>query len=749
MNVHRIIKKEILDINHNLDRLLADAKAISSTDGRFFDEWADSCNRIKQQITEDKIRIAVVGPIKSGKSTFLNSLFEADYLKRGAGVITSIVTRIGKGRELKAELLFKSLDEINRDISQAMVLFPSSGRQSDPDEFNILHDEKRTRLKSSLDNLSPELMITNDSRNINSILLASYLKGFEKVRGIITSDTLTRTYERDRFIDHMDFAGNDHLAVYLKDIKLEINTSYLDEGVEIADCQGSDSPNPLHLAMIQDYLALAHLLVYVISSRTGLRQADIKFLSMIKKMGIMDNTLFVLNCDFSEHESIAELNHLIEKLTEELAILKPEPEIYSFSALFNLFKAQKTNLSPKDLHRFDQWSRQEDLSLFSDNEKLRFEQALRHKLNGERYALLLKNNLERLGAISSGMENWISINHDILSRDTAGVTALDKKIRFHRESINSVKSMIRSTLDGSLQNIKNEIKKDIDRFFDARSGDVLAEILEFINNYSVPAIQYEENLKSAGFADTIYVTFQEFKQALDAFIAESVIPKIIRFVRIEEQKIITRLSTVAGPFESMVKNALGEYTTALEGFGISLKPEGEVEIKLPDMDTIKTGTGLTLPPLVAAMRYSARIKTEAVMRLGAYSFMGLFRKILKKPADNHGEHAIRALKDSSRQMKRETRRSILFHFKDYRENMKFQYIFKLLDAASRELHESLFDRFRIYATDLSQTVELMDQKKIDRHKASELLTKIQQDLNNIQSKIDLTREKIEKLPSTR
>ncbi|OQY02824.1 MAG: hypothetical protein B6I22_12930 [Desulfobacteraceae bacterium 4572_123] len=690
MNVHRIIKKEILDINHNLDRLLADAKAISSTDGRFFDEWADSCNRIKQQITEDKIRIAVVGPIKSGKSTFLNSLFEADYLKRGAGVITSIVTRIGKGRELKAELLFKSLDEINRDISQAMVLFPSSGRQSDPDEFNILHDEKRTRLKSSLDNLSPELMITNDSRNINSILLASYLKGFEKVRGIITSDTLTRTYERDRFIDHMDFAGNDHLAVYLKDIKLEINTSYLDEGVEIADCQGSDSPNPLHLAMIQDYLALAHLLVYVISSRTGLRQADIKFLSMIKKMGIMDNTLFVLNCDFSE-----------------------------------------------------------DLSLFSDNEKLRFEQALRHKLNGERYALLLKNNLERLGAISSGMENWISINHDILSRDTAGVTALDKKIRFHRESINSVKSMIRSTLDGSLQNIKNEIKKDIDRFFDARSGDVLAEILEFINNYSVPAIQYEENLKSAGFADTIYVTFQEFKQALDAFIAESVIPKIIRFVRIEEQKIITRLSTVAGPFESMVKNALGEYTTALEGFGISLKPEGEVEIKLPDMDTIKTGTGLTLPPLVAAMRYSARIKTEAVMRLGAYSFMGLFRKILRKPADNHGEHAVRALKDSSRQMKRETRRSILFHFKDYRENMKFQYIFKLLDAASRELHESLFDRFRIYATDLSQTVELMDQKKIDRHKASELLTKIQQDLNNIQSKIDLTREKIEKLPSTR
>lgn len=744
MNVHRTIREEILDINQTLKRLLADAKAVPGTSGQYFDDWTNSCNRIRQQITEDKIRIAVVGPIKSGKSTFLNAFFKADYLKRGAGVITSIVTRISRGPALKAELLFKSLDEINRDISQAMILFPSSERQSDSDEFDILQDEKRLNLQRALDNLNPELMITNDSRNINSILLSCYLKGFEKVRRIITSDALLKTYDQNRFFDHMDFAGNDHLAVYLKDIKLEINTRHLDKGVEIADCQGSDSPNPLHLAMIQDYLVLTHLLVYVISSRTGLRQADIKFLSMIKKMGIIDNTLFVFNCDFSEHESAAELKYLIKKLTEELTILKSDPEIYSFSTLFNLFKAQKDNLSPKDLRRFDQWSRQEDLSSFSDNETLRFEQALEHKLNGERYSLLLKNNLERLGAISSGIENRININYSILSRNTADVTTLDKKIRYHRQNINSVKSMIRSTMDGSLQNIKNEIKKDVDRFFDARSGDVSAAILEFIDNYTVPAQQYEENLKTAGFSSTIYLMFQEFKQTIDTFIAENVIPGIFRFVSQEEQKIIKRLGTVAGPFESMVKDTLGEYATALASFGISLKPEGQAEIKLPDMDTVKTGTGLTLPPLVAAMRYSARIKTEAVMRLGAYSFMGFFRKILKKPVGNHRAQAIRALKESSRQMKRETRQSILFHFKDYRENLKFQYIFKLLDAAVKELYESLFDRFRVYAVDLSQAVELTGREKIDRHRTSELLTKMQQDVNSIQCRIDEVREKIQR-----
>ena len=745
MAPYSTLKKELLDINQDLNRLLTDAKAIPGTDGQCFDDWAGACKKVKQQIAEDKIRIAVVGPIKSGKSTFLNALFEADYLKRGAGVITSIVTRISRGPVLRAELLFKSLNEINRDISQAMVLFPSSERQPDPDEFNIMQDEKRLNLQKALDNLSPERMMTNDSRNINSILLASYLKGFEKIRTILTSGTLIRTYDQDRFFDHMDFAGNDYLAIYLKNIKLEINTRHLDDGVEIADCQGSDSPNPLHLAMIQDYLVSAHLLVYVISSRTGLRQADIKFLSMIKKMGIMENTLFVFNCDFSEHESIADLHHLINKLTEELAILKPDPEIYSFSALFNLFKAQKHHLPPKDHRRFDQWSRQEDLSLFSDSEALRFEQALQHKLNTKRYSLLLKNNLERLGTISFGMENWVSMNHDILNRDATDVADLDKKIKYHRQSIDSVKSMIRSTLDGSLQNIKNELKKDIDRFFDVRSGDLLAEILAFINHYVVPAAQYEENLRTAGFSNTNYVAFQEFKQALDTFIAESIIPGIIRFTKQEEQKITTRLGSVAGPFELMVKDTLGEYTTAIENFGISLKQKGPTGIKLLDIDTIKTNAGLTLPPLVAAMRYSARIKAEAVMRLGVYSFVGFFKKILKQPTKNNRGQAIRALKNSSRQIKRETRQSILFHFKDYRENLKFQYIFKLLDAAAKELYESLFDRFRGYATDLSQTVELMGQKKIDRHQASEFLKKIQQDINSIQLRIDLTREKIEKM----
>ncbi len=53
-----------------------------------------NCSKIPEHISEGRLKIAVVGVIKSGKSTFVNSLIGKELVKRGAGVITSITTRI-------------------------------------------------------------------------------------------------------------------------------------------------------------------------------------------------------------------------------------------------------------------------------------------------------------------------------------------------------------------------------------------------------------------------------------------------------------------------------------------------------------------------------------------------------------------------------------------------------------------------------------------------------------------------------
>ena len=743
METYTSLKEDLLEINKDVYALFSNAKSMPGMTAHAFDDWEKTSIGINKQIAEEIIRIAVVGAIKSGKSTVINALFKGDYLKRGAGVVTSIVTRVRSGKSLKAKLFFKSWDDVNSDMQQAMVLLPALNRHWENDRFDIRRQKERMDLQQALSALSSEQLITKGARNASSVLLSSYLKGYESVKEIISSDNVTRQYNGGRFAKHRDFVGEDALAAYLRDIQLEINSEGVDGNIEIADCQGSDSPNPLHIAMIQDYLLLTHLIIYVVSSRTGIREADIKFLSMIKKMGIMDNILFVVNCDFSEHDSLDDVNILVKKIKEELSLIKPDPDIYAFSALYNLFKQQRDHLSPKDEMRLEQWEQETALTEFSGQETERFEWSFHQKLTRERYALLLKNHLERLDVISTGIDHWILLNQKILSKDASSAGEIIEKIKHHQGSMNQMKSVIKSTLDGAVQKIEQKAKTDIDRFFDVRSGKILNDIIEFVRDYHIPYHDYEKNLKVSGFSNTLYLIFQEFKHALDFFMAETVNPELIRFIRQAETGIREQLGSIAGPYELMVQDALVAYSNLMESFGIECIQTKQKKIELPDMDAIKGMIGLSLPPLVAAMHYSARIKTEAVVRLSFYAMVKVFKRIIKRPIQHKNEEEILALKDGVLRMKRETERSIIFLFKDYRENIKFQYMFKLVQAASNNLYEALLDRFQAYVTDLSNVVQLVNSKKVDKHQTFELLKAMELAGREINQRINSFRGKIE------
>ncbi|MCP4113352.1 MAG: hypothetical protein GY749_48780 [Desulfobacteraceae bacterium] len=749
MDTYKIFKNRLLQISQDVSSFFSNAKSVPEMYDHSFDEWEKTCNDIQEQMAEDIIRVAVVGPIKSGKSTFVNSLFKGDHLKRGAGVVTSIVTRIRRGEHLTANLYFKSWDDVNADMEQAMALFPSGEWRTENDGFDIRKEQDRTELGLALESLNRDLLITHDTRNINSVLLASYLKGYDTVKDILSSDNLTRQYEEDGFSEHKAFAGDDTLAVYLKDIQLEIDSDSIDSNIEIADCQGSDSPNPLHLAMIQDYLLLTNLIIYVISSRTGLRQADIKFLSIIKKMGILDNILFVINVDFGEHESADDLEAVVEKITEELSLIKSEPEIYTLSALFNLFKVKNKNkgLSDKDWMRYTQWVEDKQLSGFSDKETKAFLSFFNHKLTNERYSLLLKNHLERIGVVMSNLEHWISVNKDILARDAYGANEIIDQIKLHQKKMNRIKSMIKSTFEGAVQKLKQQLRNDIDRFFDIRSGSVLKNIIKFIKNHDISYEQYGQNPESSSFSNNLYLAFQDFKQAVDTYMAETTNPEVIHFIREEEKIISEHIESIAGPYDSMIQDALAEYNNSMSNLGIA-PIQGNVEkTALPDINSVKGVKGLVLPPAAVFMNYSTTIRTEAVMRLGFYRIVKVMKRVFRRRIKNEKEDMIRALKDGVTRLKRETEKSIVFHFKDYRENLKFQYIFKLVDALSAILYDMLLNRFQAYTADLSKITELIDRKQTDKEQISELLKEMEMNSREISERINSIREEFGELKS--
>jgi GTPase SAR1 family protein len=746
MDTYSKIKAELLGINQDISLLLCDVLAIPGMQNNTFDNWKKTCEDMEKQMLKEVVHVAVVGSIKSGKSTFVNTLFTDDYLRRGAGVITSFVTKVRRGNTLGAKLVFKTWDEINAEIDQALVLLPSSNKEKQKRKFDIRRKKDREQLEQALRSLNPEMLVAKGARTVQSVILSSYLKGFQYIQQTISSDSTTVQFDKDCFDQHRSFVSDDNLSVYLKDIQLYINSGNLDQHIEIADCQGSDSSNPLHLAMIQDYLLLTHLIIYVISSRTGLREADIKFLSMIKKMGILDNILFIINVDFNEHESVADLSALAQRAQEELALIKPEPEVHTFSSLYNLFKYQNSNnyssLKEKDRIKFNQWKKETALSEFSDLESSRFNEVFHEKLTGGRYTLLLQNHLERLALIVSDLNSWIDLNQGFLDRDADYAGLIIDQINTHNEKMKRIHAMIEDTINGAVKKIKKELKGDIDRFFGMQSGSIGDDLVCFIRTYPLVINRYENTLEVSGFSHTLYLVFQQFKQDLETFVTENISPEIIKFVKMLELRIGQHLESIDDPYDHMLHEAFDKYNIEMERIGIRHVKEKPMKIKPDDIEYIKTVSGLKLPSVLAAIRFSAKIKSEALIRLGFYTMVRLFKQILKKPVKIKNEESVFALKDSMRRIKIEMERDVVFHLKSYRENLKFQYIYTLVDASSTSCYKSLSGRFQDNSSSFLSMSQAIEKNHIDKKNVSEMLEKLKKTSLTITTRIREAKNKM-------
>ncbi|MDL2268937.1 dynamin family protein, partial [Desulfosarcina sp. OttesenSCG-928-G17] len=639
-------------LKDQLSRLVADTAAFLDTAGMIAGEnddglsgWKSTCQALSGQM-DNKLRVAVVGAIKSGKSTLVNSLLGGDFLKRGAGVVTSIVTRVRAGDHLRASLRFKGWKAINAEVNQAADLLLMAHRSGGNKAFDLKDAEDRRVLAEALEMLAVDQLITGDTRSAGTVVLSCCLNGYDRVFHHMQDDPCTVVFENEAFSRHRDFVGDDALAVYLDDVLLEMDLPGLGSGAEIADCQGSDSPNPFHMAMIQDYLAQAHLIVYVVTSRTGVRQADIRFLSMIRRMGMMDMVTVVVNDDLNEHETLASLTDSCRRIESDLRILLTDPRMFSFSALFRLMEQTEATLSPRDRDRLEHWQRETDMAAFCIAEQKRFQSFLAQTLGRERNAILLKSHLERLGAVISGIENWTRIYHDLLTADKDG--GLVDAAREQRGRLDRLKLTTRNTLDGALNQVKATMKQGADRFFDEYGDGVVAGLIRFIRNYAVDGPRQAEHLASVGFTQTLRLVFQEFRNTVDTYMAETVNPEVIRFIRDQENDMALYLDEVAGPLGSIIDEAMARYTGAVDDTSADTsEPSGSVPVIQirPELAQLRNTAGLSLPSLSATLRYSVQIKSEAMMRLGAHKVISLLHRLFRRSGGGAGDYqdSVRAL----------------------------------------------------------------------------------------------------------
>jgi hypothetical protein len=142
------------------------------------------------------------------------------------------------------------------------------------------------------------------------------------------------------------------------------------------------------------------------------------------------------------------------------------------------------------------------------------------------------------------------------------------------------------------------------------------------------------------------------------------------------------------------------------------------------------------------MRYSAKVKTEAVFRLGVYRVFRGIKKLLKKPLNAAMSEERLALEDGLGRLKKETEAALRFHFKDIRENIKFGYLFKLLEAGSGRLGEILLDRIDTYTSDLAQMVEGVHVDQSQMADRAERLKNVCDEAERLLNRLRATREDI-------
>jgi hypothetical protein len=162
------------------------------------------------------------------------------------------------------------------------------------------------------------------------------------------------------------------------------------------------------------------------------------------------------------------------------------------------------------------------------------------------------------------------------------------------------------------------------------------------------------------------------------------------------------------------------------------------------MAVVVKASGLRPPALITATQYSARVKAEAIIRLGYFKAIRKSKTMFKKSIENQGEVKIKAMEYALQRMKRETVRSVVFQLKDYRENLKFRYFFKLVETVSESFTQTVLERFQAYFSDLSATIERIGTRQSDKEKARQVLDDMERAARELGDKLNRIRGEIEK-----
>ena len=481
-------------------------------------------------------------------------------------------------------------------------------------------------------------------------------------------------------------------AVYLKDVLLTIPFPWPAQGVELGDCQGSDSPTPQHLAQVLAYLVKSDLALYVISSRVGLRQADFQFLSELQRMGLAPHILSLLNLDLGEHTSFDELGRIRDRVAQELGPWQPQVRLYAFSALKLLLDRSRSRgetLDQREAAVLQVWATDPASTTFSDQEAARFESDLQALLQELRHRRLAGGALSQVKMVARGLREQLELARDLLQKGLGAIKEMEARLEARRQPLKGTMASLSQTLEGAGNRLKKEIRRRVDHQLDWHGGPVGAALREFIQKFEPNWDELTAAGTPAAFRPALYQLFQEFAKALAQFVTSEVNISLVEFIRGQEEWLRLELGHLWTPLFLALQEALTLYYREIDELGLPAAPP------TLEVAAISRPQGLEMPLLGLEPAPGWRFAREVWVRSGL-GFLGRAWETVKKrlglgkEVEPRGqlqrdlERALISLKDWLHE-------EVQVQLLDYRERLKFQYFFPLVDQWLKQQEAGLED----------------------------------------------------------
>jgi hypothetical protein len=698
--------------------------------------WQKVLSQVQAHAAEDTCRLAVVGAVKSGKSTMINALVGQDLLRRGAGILTAMITRVQPGPESRAVLRFKEWDEINGEIRRALGLLPNPRLVDRAAPLDLKEAPDRELLAQVLAEAREADLWTGGSLDQNYLLLKSYLEGYDLLQGLMPATGVLPLTGPD-LARHRELVTREATAVYLKDVLLTIPFPWPATGVELGDCQGSDSPFPQHLAQVLAYLIKSDLVLYVVSSRVGLRQADFQFLAELKRMGLMPHILALLNLDLGEHTSYAEVVKIRDRVAQELSSWQPDPRVYAFSALKLLLDrrpARGESLDPREAAVLKVWATDPDSAAFSEAEAARFEHDLKAALGDLRTRRLAGGSLAQVKMVARGLREQLELTQDLLTRGLTAIQELETRLSARRQPLLATMATVSQTLEGAGNRLKKTLRSRVDSLLDRHSGQVGKNLNEFIQNFTPDWGQLAPPAGAPAFRPVLYQLFQTFAKALAHHVTNEVNIALVEFIREQEEWLRQELARLWQPLFLTLQEALTLYYREIADLGLA------AAAPTLETSTVARPQGLELPLLnlevVPDWRFAREVWVASGMGVLGRTWDALKRRLRLAGEKDPRRQLLRDLERALAALKDWLKSELESQLLNYREGLKFQYFFPLVDQWLKQQEAGLADTLGSLLGSLTGAAEAMQLAEAERAERRRRLDQLIPLARRIEARLD-------------